>query len=179
MDGQVESSGESEAEDENGSDDMFIDVLDVLDGKGEVDYGSESGGGGEDGGNSTRMASPPVNVPEGGGINGDMESGADVDGDGDDDDDDDDSAEDEEEDENLDFTASDAEDAPEALTELANFISTLDPGTKRKAHDLPQPDDRPRKRRAIAERTEAGAEDEFRAPTSGNVTRSRDLNAIN
>jgi U3 small nucleolar RNA-associated protein 14 len=174
-----EPSGESEAEDENGSDDMFIDVLDVLDGKGEVDDGSESGGGGEDGGSSTRMASPPVNVPEGGGINGDMESGEDDDGD--DDSDDDDSAEDEDEDETekLDFTASDAEDAPEALTELANFISNLDPGTKRKAHDLLQTDDRPRKRRAVAERTEAGAEDEFRAPTSGNFTRLRELNAIN
>ncbi|KAH7886384.1 Utp14 protein-domain-containing protein [Phlebopus sp. FC_14] len=70
----------------------------------------------------------------------------------------------EEDDEELHISASDSEDAsPEALAELENFISNLDPADtkKRKPDDTPFTDARIKKRRMVAERTEAGEEGEF------------------
>jgi U3 small nucleolar RNA-associated protein 14 len=78
------------------------------------------------------------------------------------------------EEENLDFDPSDDEEIPEALDILDNFVSNLDvTSRKRKAtEDLkngvgPNADTRARKRRSVMERTEAGAENEFRARSSG------------
>ncbi|KAG5633053.1 hypothetical protein DXG03_008666, partial [Asterophora parasitica] len=92
-----------------------------------------------------------------------------VDEDSDNEEDDEASADEESDDEML---ASDVEDAPEALDDLQNFISTLDPtAKKRKASDTDAPTatDRSRKQRRLTlkERTEAGAESEFRAQASG------------
>ena len=80
-----------------------------------------------------------------------------------------------EEEEKLNFDPSDDEEMPEALDHLNEFVSNLDvTSTKRKATEDPSEvgastDTRARKRRlAIKERTEAGAENEFRARSSGN-----------
>jgi U3 small nucleolar RNA-associated protein 14 len=69
------------------------------------------------------------------------------------------------------FSASDAENSPAALEELGKFISNLEPSAKRK---VPLDEDsntqngvRPKKRRMIEERTEAGEENEFHAQAFG------------
>ena len=59
---------------------------------------------------------------------------------------------------------------PEALDQLNDFVSNLDvTSKKRKAIDEvgPSADVPARKRRLVKERTEAGAENEFRARSSG------------
>ena len=89
------------------------------------------------------------------------------------DDDDDDSASEKEEEEELDFDPSDEEEMPEALDVLDSFVSNLDvASTKRKAttEDPSEVDTRARKRRLVKERTEAGAENEFRTRSSGNFS---------
>ena len=77
--------------------------------------------------------------------------------------------------EKLDFDPSDDEEMPEALDYLNDFVSNLDvTSTKRKATEDPSEvgasrDTRARKRHQLVnERTEAGAENEFRARSSGN-----------
>ena len=71
-------------------------------------------------------------------------------------------------------SVSDADDAPGDLDDLETFITSLDPSAKRKStgepdHDA-QSDSRPRKRRMVEERTEAGAENEFYAQLNGMLT---------
>ena len=72
----------------------------------------------------------------------------------------------------------DEDDADVALDGLSAFVSGLDAGTKRKAadrDDVDGPDNasagadaqRPRKRRIIHERTQAGVESEFAARATG------------
>ena len=78
------------------------------------------------------------------------------------DDEDEDSADDEDEDDELRISASDSEDlSPEALADLETFLSNLDPATshKRKPDDVTQLVTT--KRQRLADRTEAGEESEF------------------
>lgn len=82
----------------------------------------------------------------------------------------DDDSESSEEDEEMNITASDEEDQGEgALDNLQNFVSNLDTtaSQKRKAADDADEIPRERKRRIIREKTETGAEDEFRIDSSG------------
>ena len=69
------------------------------------------------------------------------------------------------------FAASDDEDLPEASDEFQKFIAGLDTTAKKRKADETDGESakasRSRKKRLITERTEAGAEDEFRAHTSG------------
>jgi len=69
------------------------------------------------------------------------------------------------------FAASDDEDLPEASDEFQKFIAGLDTTAKKRKADEPDGESAKaslsRKKRLITERTEAGAEDEFRAHTSG------------
>lgn len=140
-----------EEEEEEGDPDEFIDILDVLDGRGEPDLGDEK---------------EEMETIEGAERN---------------EDEDEDEAEDEDEDEGEGEDAgeegsdeegfalsADEEDAPEALEGLGTFISGLDTGKKRKADEAEASGDPARrKRRIIQERTEAGAENEFAAKVSG------------
>jgi U3 small nucleolar RNA-associated protein 14 len=149
----VEGSTEDEEMEEDGDPEEFIDVLDILDGKGEVDNGSDEEVVSKKADQRTREIEEPA-------------------GDSSDEEDDEEDAE-VEDDEEIALSASDAEEVePEALAELGNFISQLDPGKKRKA---PTDEDttsqaeaqRVRKRRVIKERTEGGVENEFSARPSG------------
>jgi U3 small nucleolar RNA-associated protein 14 len=169
---------DNSGEEEEGEDDEFIDILDVLDGKGEIDTGSDAEG----------RPKPALQYHEGKPI---LEAAADADfGEGDVGDDTDDATDDgddsgensqDNDDEEFSFTHSDTEDAvPEALDDLQNFISTLNPiGKKRKALEGPDASssaatERSRKQRRLSlkERTEAGAENEFRAQNSGKSVNS-------
>lgn len=158
-----DNSGASEEDEEEGDDDEFINLLDVLDGKGEIEPGSDAD-------------NPGGRIRE---MGDDAEEDEEEEGDSDDDDshirdhsnNDDDS---------LAFTPSDTEDpTPEALDKLQNFISTLNPtAKKRKALDGPDTSsstlvERTRKQRRLFlnERTEAGTENEFRARNSGTFTK--------
>ncbi|KAF8633539.1 hypothetical protein AX15_001343 [Amanita polypyramis BW_CC] len=84
------------------------------------------------------------------------------------------------EEEKSDFAPSDDEAAPEALDELENFISTLETSDK-KRKDHPDAEGsssqgpQRKKRQTIKERTEAGAENEFRAQSSGSKLQLEDL----
>lgn len=170
-------SGEGEEEDEeDGEDGEFIDVLDVLDGRGEVDTESSAEHrpkfASENGGRNIHEAGDEAEEP-------DEDFGEKSEDDSEEESDDDSDSMDnssENDDDKFAFTPSDIEDAvPEALDELQNFISALDPAAKkRKALDRPDASsgsvvERSRKQRRLSlkERTEAGAENEFRAQNSG------------
>lgn len=167
----ADNSGQEEDEEEEGEGEEFIDVLDVLDGRGEIDIESDA----ED--------LPRPTMEEGGKRS--LETGNDGHredvGEGNwpargENTDSDDSMEDPSANDKLAFTFSDTEDAaPEALDELQSFISSLSPlSKKRKASDGADSSsnalvERSRKQRRLflKERTEAGAENEFRAEQSG------------
>ncbi|KAG9312720.1 Utp14 protein-domain-containing protein [Chiua virens] len=78
-------------------------------------------------------------------------------------DDDSEQVEEEDGDDELRISASDSEDpSPEALASLETFLSNLDPTAAHKRKpDPPIADSNPQKRRRIADRTEAGEENEF------------------
>ncbi|KAF8079316.1 Utp14-domain-containing protein [Lyophyllum atratum] len=154
-------------------DDEFYDVLDVLDGRAGVEH--------EDDAADVRKPSE-----KGSKVNGQFATGDGEERDEEmeeDDEDEDSEGQDSEDEEKFAFSASDAEDSePEALDELQNFISSLDPtAKKRKASDRDAPTanstDRLRKQRRLMlkEYTEAGAENEFRAQTSGSKINLDDL----
>ncbi|KAK0205350.1 Utp14-domain-containing protein [Desarmillaria ectypa] len=144
--------------DEEGEDDEFIDVLDILDGRGEPDNGTD-----EAQPSSSKKATPPTPSR----VRENVEGG------------DKDEEEEEEESGEEDLFSSPDEDeaAPEALENLQNFISTLDTSSKKRktsADDLPV-DAPPRKRRILKERTEAGEENEFRTHGAGSTLNLDDL----
>ncbi|KIK94507.1 hypothetical protein PAXRUDRAFT_443045 [Paxillus rubicundulus Ve08.2h10] len=158
---------ESEDEDsemEDGSAGEFFDVLDVFDGRADVE---------DDvsvppiiGKKSEAVQRKDVEVEEEWKGTGDMDTGEDEDsGSEDDDDDEEDDDDDEgEEDEGLHISGSDSEDpSPGALAELESFISKLDPADtrKRKSDSAPPTELYTKKRRILAERTEAGEESAF------------------
>lgn len=154
-----EHSGEDEDEvDDQG--DEFIDILDVLDGKGEVDNGSDE-----------ENTHPSLK-------HGQKSNSRDQELDGEDEEDESAVSDDEE---SLSAVSENSEASPGALEELGTFLSALDPGKKRKAppphsDGLPVAEGRPRKKRLIQERTEAGPESEFRAQASG-VWKTPHINA--
>ncbi|KAF9237059.1 Utp14 protein-domain-containing protein [Melanogaster broomeanus] len=165
-----ESEGE-DAEMEDGSAGDFFDVLDVFDGRADVE---------DDEGAPPKIAKKSeevqrrIEVDKGDEEDEEEWKGA-GEGEGDDDDDDDDESEgeeDDEDDEDLFISASDSEGpSPEALAELESFITKLDPTDtrKRKSDNAPAPETRTKKRRILAERTEAGEESEFGARGSSTL----------
>ncbi|KAK0194416.1 hypothetical protein F5146DRAFT_1221863 [Armillaria mellea] len=127
-------------EDEEGEDEEFIDVLNILDGRGEPDNGTDN----EAQPSSSKKSQPstPARALE-------NVEGRDTD----------EEEEEEESDDEDPFTPSDEDEAaPDALENLQNFISTLDTSSKKRkpsTEDL-SVDAPPRKRRILREQTEAG-----------------------
>ncbi|KAI0640105.1 Utp14 protein-domain-containing protein [Trametes polyzona] len=163
-------SEEDEDEEEAGDPSEFIDVLDVLDGRGEPE--SE-----EDHGEVEREADSAKTLhrrKSKGDADQDEENDSGESSDRSEDEDEEDDSEDE--DDRM-ASASEDEDAEEddtALQELENFVSGLDAGQKRKAPDEDDGKDgdegkRARKRRLLPERTELGAENEFAAAPGGKL----------
>lgn len=142
----VESEQDDDGE-ESGEDDEFIDVLDILDGRGEPLND-------DDDGKQPALQNSKPSASQG----------------SDDDNDDDDEDDDNIDDDKISITLSDAEDeAVGALDDLQTFISSLDPTStkKRKAAEVNEPDQSAKKRRTLIERTEAGVESEFRTQSAG------------
>ncbi|KAE9395799.1 Utp14-domain-containing protein [Gymnopus androsaceus JB14] len=143
---------EGEDEEESGEDDEFIDVLDILDGRGEPLNDDDEN------------VTPSTSLQRSSGL---LELHGDQDGD--EEMEEDNEEEEADEDDKISLSLSDAEDdAVGALDELQNFISSLDPSSsskKRKA-DAEEPE-QPKKRRMFRERTEAGVENEFRTQSAG------------
>ncbi|PPQ66047.1 hypothetical protein CVT24_000229 [Panaeolus cyanescens] len=158
-----------EEEEEEGEDDEFIDLLDVLDGKGDIDMGSD-----EEKDTTQKNLKPPTHNEDD--EDEEMESAVEekVDQGSDDEEESEDEDEDNEDDEIL-LTPSDDEVMPDALDQLQDFISGLDvTSKKRKATDDPsttatEGDKRSSKRRLVKEKTEAGQEDEFRAHSTAKL----------
>lgn len=155
-------SSSEEEEEEEGDSDEFIDVLDVLDGRGEPDLGEDEGKASvrKDSAGRTEHEAEDEEMEE-------DEDEGDEEGQeyGEDEDD-----ENVVEEEGMDLSADEADESPEALDSLGKFISSLDTGTKRKAEGAELEAPR-RKRRVIQERTEAGAENEFAANVTGMLLR--------
>ena len=148
----------SEAMDD--SQDEFFDILDVFDGKAEVDEISESKNQRHDA--DSKGSTVPKMIEESIDENesedeGEGEGEGEVGGSGDDDDD-----------EIIALSASDEEPSLDALASLETFVSGLDTSHKRKASpETNVSDTRARKRRMINERTESGVENEFGVRASG------------
>ena len=143
------------------SQDEFFDILDVFDGKAEVDEIFESKDQRHDadskGSTVPKMIEESIDENEG---EGESESESEVGGSDDDDDDNDD--------EIIALSASDEEPSLDALASLETFVSGLDTSHKRKASpETNVSDTRARKRRMINERTESGVENEFGVRASG------------
>lgn len=145
---------DADEEEEEGDPDEFIDLLDVLDGKGDIDMGSDN--------EKPVQSKKASDEDEDEGVEDEDEDQDEV------------SEEDDQDKDNQDaFAPSDNEEAPEASEEFQNFISGLDTTVKKRKLDSGETveetvkDSRSRKRRLIAERTEAGAENEFHAHASG------------
>jgi len=157
---------DNDEEEEEGDDVEFIDLLDVLDGKGEIDIGSDTEGTPKPSSQPPREAEEDFSADEvhrsrnsDGEDDSEGSSGSDV------------ASEDEKME--VEFSGDEDDVSPEALEELQNFVSKLDPTSskKRKApgdgDSSTGADTRARKRRLVKERTEAGAEDEFHARAAG------------
>ncbi|THH18267.1 hypothetical protein EW146_g2683 [Bondarzewia mesenterica] len=143
-----------EEEEEEGEPDEFIDVLDVLDGRGEPDLGGEEKVTRVDEGVEGRSEDDDDKSKDGGSSEDQEESDGEGSTEGDPD---------------L-MLSADEEDASGALEDLGTFITSLETGKKRKADATEAPGDTPRrKKRIIEERTEAGAENEFAAHVSGSA----------
>ncbi|KIK56858.1 hypothetical protein GYMLUDRAFT_99016 [Collybiopsis luxurians FD-317 M1] len=148
---------EEEDQEESGEDDEFIDVLDILDGRGEpLNSDDET--------KDTRKES--ISADRG---SDDGMKDVDVQQEAEEEEEDEDEEADEEDDK-ISVSLSEAEnEAAGALDDLQSFISSLDPSSssakKRKA-DGEEPE-QPKKRRLLKERTEAGVESEFRTQSAG------------
>jgi U3 small nucleolar RNA-associated protein 14 len=145
QDSEQDEAGDEEDEEESGEDDEFINVLDILDGRGEPLSDDED--------------APPT-LPQQRPVSPVEESDEEMD------------KEEEDEDDRISISLSDAEnEAVGALDDLQTFISSLDPtssSTKKRKASGEEPE-QPKKRRTIKERTEAGTESEFRTQSAGNV----------
>ena len=173
LDEQEGSEDDSEEEEEEGEPDEFIDVLDVLDGRGEP-YMSD-----DESSKPSKEAAPSqktlVGEDSDSKDNEEVGSGGESEDDEEDDEDEDvggDGDEDVEVDEENAISASEDEDVDtDALDKLDAFVSSLETASKRKAGD----DDTlskdntsiPKKRKLQPERTEAGLESEFGAKLAG------------
>ncbi|KAG6813718.1 hypothetical protein H0H92_008126 [Tricholoma furcatifolium] len=174
-----EEDDDDEEEEEEGDPSEFFDVLDILDGRGEL----EDAGDGDT--KPSERSGAPRTRPSHTANDEDEEELQDGYHEGEDEEMDED--EDEGEDEGLDdeekfaFSPSDSEGDDGALDDLQNFVSNLDTTAKKRKiseGDLPMAEsERVRKQRRLAlkERTEAGAENEFRAQTSGAKLNLEDL----
>ncbi|KAL6304845.1 Utp14 protein-domain-containing protein [Sparassis latifolia] len=178
-DGSVSEDGEEE---EEGYPDEFIDVLDILDGRGEPESGNNMGEKEKEGAESRKNKKPEKPILNVQGVD-----------EGNDDEDEEMDAGDgegesqfqasEEEDDDHRISASEGEDEDlSALQNLEDFVSSLDVGQKRKAPDDAEGtegrgDDtiRARKKRILKERTEAGEENEFAAHLGGEKLKLDDL----
>lgn len=134
---------------EDGDAENFFDILEVFDGKADVDDDV-----------SAMRAKESIQVP----ITGISDEDSELEEDKMSEDE-----QDEQDEEEYAISASDREASPEALAELETFISKLDPaeGKKRKSDDALTTQSLLKKRRLIEERTEAGAEGEFGVSTGG------------
>ncbi|KAM5539977.1 hypothetical protein V8D89_006480 [Ganoderma adspersum] len=165
---------DEEEEEEEGDPSEFVDVLDVLDGRGEPDSGDDKGEverGGQVSATGNRREAADEEDDQGD-VDEDMEGSED----------DSEGQSDEEEGGNMVSASEDegGEEGDSALQDLENFVSGLDAGQKRKAPDEDDAQDggdsKPaRKRRLLPERTEAGAENEFAAALSGGKLNLDDL----
>ncbi|EFI28742.1 small nucleolar ribonucleoprotein complex subunit Utp14 [Coprinopsis cinerea okayama7 len=174
-----EDEDEDEDEEEEGDPDEFIDLLDVLDGKGEIDMPSDEEGASKSSPQPSKSQSKldmddDFDMEEGVGEKGEDEEDEDEDEeDGDDDEEDEEGDEGEEE---FQITASDDEADEGNLDNLQSFVEALDTtAQKRKADEDPSASQQKRKRRLIQEQTETGAEDEFRVNASGSKLNLDDL----
>ena len=156
---------DEEEQEEEGDPEEFIDILDMLDGRGGLSNEDHAGKVGKEGHSEPRI------VEEG------DEEGEEDEGEEDDEEEDDEEEDEEEEEEDDDddddelveleraYSVSDDED-PNALANLETFITTLDAGQKRKAPDGESTqghDERARKKRLLKEQTQVGVENEFAA----------------
>ncbi|KAH9897707.1 Utp14 protein-domain-containing protein [Cubamyces lactineus] len=155
---EVDEDEDDEEEEEEGDPSEFIDVLDVLDGRGEPESENEQGEVEKEGAQKAQASKKMTDTDE-------EDEGMDSEEDGDSDEGSEEEGEDEDEEM---ISASDAEEEGDdsALLDLENFVSGLDAGQKRKVPDDEDGKDgedvkRARKRRLLPERTEAGAENEF------------------
>ncbi|KAJ3901115.1 Utp14-domain-containing protein [Lentinula edodes] len=153
--------GDADNEDgeESGEDDEFINVLDILDGRGEPL-------------NDEDNDAPPASfrgnfVSSKEGDEGMEDSADEADEEDEKEVDDEDEVD---EDDRISISLSEAEDeADGTLDDLQTFISSLDPtssGSRKRKADGEEPE-HSRKRRVIKERTEAGVESEFRTQSAG------------
>jgi U3 small nucleolar RNA-associated protein 14 len=164
MDPQESDGTEEEDEEEVGDDDQFMNLVDILDGKGEIDAGSDQE-------KSSQMQSDqlPFNcVDKEPRLNEDEAEDANEVAFDEDEDYEDDGGEE------MAFSASEDEEVPSALDQLQTFVSNLDvTAKKRKAPDeadgaaVEHKEGRTRKRRLLQEKTEAGEENEFHVRSSG------------
>lgn len=139
---------------EDGDAENFFDILEVFDGKADVDDDAPAMKAKE------KIKTPISDIPD---EASELE--------------DDEMSEDEQEEQDEDeyaISASDREASPEALAELENFLSKLEPaeGKKRKSDDASATQSLLKKRRLMEERTEAGAEGEFGVSTAGESQRT-------
>ncbi|KAF9225148.1 small-subunit processome [Gyrodon lividus] len=159
----LKSDSESDDEDEDmedGSSGDFFDVLDVLDGRVDIE---DDGGAPPKFRKKSEVVRRKIEEEEWNGT-GNVDVDVDVDVDSEGEDSEEEGEEEDEDDEDLRISASDSEDpSPEALAELESFISKLDPVDthKRKSDKAPEAEPRTKKRRILVERTEAGEESEF------------------
>jgi U3 small nucleolar RNA-associated protein 14 len=145
---------DADEEMEDGDAENFFDILEVFDGKADVDDDAPA-----------MRAKENIQVP----ISGVSDEVSELEEDG--------MSEDEQEEQDEEeyaISASDREASPEALAELETFLSKLDPaeGKKRKSDDALATQSLLKKRRLIEERTEAGAEGEFGVSTGGESQRA-------
>ncbi|KAI0756427.1 Utp14 protein-domain-containing protein [Daedaleopsis nitida] len=162
-----EATDEEDEEEEEGDPSEFIDVLDVLDGRGEPETGDDMSGIKKDKPRTQPTREELEEVDEDEDMDGSSSSEAEEDS--------------EQENETGRISASEDEDGEEgesALQDLETFVSGLDASSKRKAPDDGGHDSEPqraRKRRLLRERTEAGAENEFAATSGGGKLNLDDL----
>ncbi|KAG5724388.1 hypothetical protein E4T56_gene16087 [Termitomyces sp. T112] len=165
---------EEEDEEEEGDSDEFIDILDVLDGRGEVDWNSDNEATTKHSERNRGTRSQPRDTDE----DEEREEEGEIDKEMRESDSEEDASDEEEK---FAFTPSDTEDVePDALVDLQNYISTLDTTAKKRKvseDDTSVGVERTRKQRRVTlkERTEAGAENEFRVKSSGTKLNLEDL----
>jgi len=140
---------DEEDEEEIGDDDEFIDLVDALDGKGDTD--AEVDDTKKDPVQDTGLHDEDDEVSS----EGEFENANDA------------------RDDEMALAPSDDEEVPEALAQLHNFVSNLEPTIKKRKvvdeGDPPDTNDRTRRRRLLQETTEAGDENEFRVQSIGTL----------
>ncbi|KAG2751834.1 Utp14-domain-containing protein [Suillus brevipes Sb2] len=142
---QLEEADDEDEEMEDGDAENFFDVLEVFDGKADAEDDA-----------------PAKQVTEIRGLTSNVSGEASES-------EDDRMSEDDHDNEENAVSASEDETSPEALAELEDFLSKLDPAEdkKRKSNDVSTSQSAPKKRRLMQERTEAGAEGEFGVSAGG------------